>query len=112
MPEYTFRCGKCSEATSLFCSISEYDNKKAKVKCSSCKSKKMDRDFETDNIGGFISVSLSDCKTIGQYADKQSEKYSRSQKEDMIENFKTKKTGGMKTLPKGMSRMKYTKEGE
>ena len=112
MPEYTFRCRKCSEATSLFCSISEYDNKKAKVKCSSCKSKKMDRDFETDNIGGFISVSLSDCKTMGQYADKQSEKYSRSQKEDMIENFKTKKTGGMKTLPKGMSRMKYTKEGE
>ena len=30
----------------------------------------------------------------------------------MIDNFKTKKTGGMKTLPKGMSRMKYTKEGE
>ena len=112
MPEYTFRCRKCSEATSLFCSISEYDTKKSKVKCSSCKSKKMERDFETDNIGGFVSVSLSVCKTIGQYADKQSEKYSRSQKEDMIENFKTKKTGGMKTLPKGMSRMKYTKEGE
>ena len=32
--------------------------------------------------------------------------------QDMIYNLKTKKPGGMKTLPKGMSRMKYTKEGE
>ena len=56
----------------------------------------MDRDFETDNIGGFVSISLSDCKTIGQYADKQSEKYSRSQREGMIADFKTKKSGGMK----------------
>ena len=72
----------------------------------------MDRDFEADNIGGFVSISLSDCKTIGQYADKQSEKYTKSQREDMIEGFKTKKAGGMKSLPKGMSRMKYNKEGE
>ena len=69
----------------------------------------MDRDFETDNIGGFISISLSDCKTIGQYADKQSEKYTKSQREGMIEDFKTKKSSGMKKLPKGMNRMKYNK---
>jgi len=112
MPEYSFKCRKCSETTSLFCSISVYDEKKSKIKCSSCKSKRMDRDFEADNIGGFVSISLSDCKTIGQYADKQSEKYTKSQREDMIDGFKTKKSGGMKKLPKGMNRMKYNKGKE
>tara|TARA_R100000306_G_C4348447_1_gene128857 strand:+ start:371 stop:715 length:345 start_codon:yes stop_codon:yes gene_type:complete len=105
MPEYTFKCRKCSHKTSLFCSFTEYDAKKIKVKCSSCKSKKVDRDFETDNIGGFVSIPLSDCKTIGEYADKQSSKYTRTQREDMIEQFKTKKSGGMKKLPTGMSRI-------
>ena len=106
MPEYTFKCRKCAEITSLFCSISAYDEKKEKIKCSSCKSKRMDRDFEADNIGGFVSISLSDCKTIGHYADKQTSRYTKTQLEDMKEWFKTKKTGGMTELPEGMTRMK------
>ena len=91
MPEYTFKCQRCSTATSLFCRMSDYESERTKIRCSSCKSKKMDRDFETDNIGGFVSISLSDCKTIGEYADKQSSKYTRSQREGIIEEFKTKK---------------------
>ena len=65
----------------------------------------MDRDFEADNIGGFVSISLSDCKTIGHYADKQTSRYTKTQLEDMKESFKTKKTGGMTELPEGMTRM-------
>jgi hypothetical protein len=108
MPEYTFKCQRCSTATSLFCRMSDYESERTKIRCSSCKSKKMDRDFETDNIGGFVSISLSDCKTIGEYADKQSSKYTRSQREGIIEEFKTKKSGGMKKLPTGMSRINKT----
>ena len=104
MPEYTFICEKCSDHTSLVCAISEYSNKSKTIRCDSCGGI-LYRDFAGDNIDAFISIGLSDCKTIGQYADKQTSKYSKEQLQDMKNNFKTKKTEGGKPLPKGMSRM-------
>ena len=108
MPEYTFECEKCSEKITLICSMSEYDNESQKLTCQSCKGS-VERDYTVDNVRGSISLSLSDCKTIGQYADKQTSKYSQRQVEDIVENFKTKKTGGMKQLPKGMTRIEKPK---
>jgi hypothetical protein len=104
MPDYTFECEKCSNQIVLFFTMSEYDKKCKTVKCPSCKGPLV-RNLLADNVKGFISSSLSNCKTIGQYAEKQSAKYSKQQVEDIIENFKTKKTGGMQELPKGMTRM-------
>ena len=116
MPDYTFKCEKCSSLIVLFFTMSEYDKKYKTVKCPSCKGSLV-RNFLADNVRGVVSSSLSDCKTIGQYAAKQTAKYSKRQVEDMVENFKTKKTGGMKKLPHGMSRIeqsttktKWTKE--
>ena len=105
MPDYTFECEKCSEQIVLFFTMSEYEKKSKKRKCQSCNGKLV-RNFLADNVRGIVSPSLSDCKTIGQYADKQTAKYSKRQVEDMVENFKTKKTGGMKKMPQGMSRIK------
>ncbi len=109
MPEYTFICEKCSTTTSLVCMISEYSNNSKKIKCNSCGGA-VYRDFSTDNIGGFVSVGLSDCKTIGQYAEKQTAKYGRQKVEDMMKQAKTKKTGGMNKLPKGMTRIEQSND--
>ena len=78
MPEYTFICEDCSNHTSLVCMISEYSDKLKTIKCESCGGI-LHRDFSEDNIDTFVSVCLSDCKTIGQYADKQTAKYSKTQ---------------------------------
>jgi len=116
MPDYTFKCGKCSNQVMVFFTMSEYDQKHKTVKCPSCKGSLV-RNFLADNVRGVVSSSLSDCKTIGQYAEKQTAKYSKRQVEDIVDNFKTKKAGGMKKLPQGMSRIeppttktKWTKE--
>jgi len=105
MPQYIFRCDDCSQTIDLFCSMSEYDSKSQSVLCPVCE-KKTRRDYSGDNIRGSVSISLSDCKTIGHYADKQTEKYGHRRVEDMMHDFKTQKEGGMKELPSGMSRMK------
>jgi DNA-directed RNA polymerase subunit RPC12/RpoP len=110
MPDYTFECEKCSSQIVLFFTMSEYDKKHKTVKCPSCKGSLI-RNFLADNVRGVVSSSLSDCKTIGQYAEKQTAKYSKGQVEDIVENFKTKKTGGMKQLPKGMTRITKPKSG-
>jgi len=110
MPDYTFECEKCSNQIVLFFTMSEYDKQCKTVKCPSCKDTLI-RNFLADNVKGFVTSSLSDCKTIGQYAEKQTAKYSKQQTEDIIENFKTKKTGGMDKLPKGMTRMDKPKTG-
>ena len=109
MPEYTFECEKCSEKITLICSMSEYDTECQKLTCQSCNGS-VERDYAADNVRGSVSLSLSDCKTIGEYADKQTSKYSQRQVEDIVENFKTKKTGGMRELPKGMTRIQKSKD--
>jgi len=98
--------------------MSEYELQSKKVKCSKCGSNKVTRDLSGDNITGFASLSLSDCKTIGQYAEKQTALYGKQKVEDMRHGFKTEKQGGMSELPTGMSRVdkpsekvEWTKEG-
>ena len=110
MPEYTFICEACSNHTSLVCMISEYSDKLKTIKCESCGGI-LYRDFSEDNIDAFVSVGLSDCKTIGQYADKQTAKYSKTQLEDIKEGYKTKKTERGNPLPQGMSRMEKPDHG-
>jgi hypothetical protein len=55
-----------------------------------------------------VVAGLSDCKTLGQYAEKQTKKYGKEKCADMREKFveyKKNKQGGMKDLPVGMSRI-------
>jgi predicted nucleic acid-binding Zn ribbon protein len=108
MPEYTFECQTCAKQVVLFFTMSDYDKKNKTVKCPSCQ-RFLVRNFLADNVRGFVTSSLSDCKTIGQYAEKQTAQYSKQQVEDIVDNFKTKKVGGMKKLPTGMSRIEQSK---
>ena len=110
MPEYSFYCKGCTHEWSVVCGMTNYTDKQA---CPSCKKRKsVFRDFEKDvsTVYGSINLSLSEVKTLGHYADKQSKKYGKWKCEDMKENFKTKKTEEGKDLPAGMSRMETPAE--
>ena len=109
MPEYSYACGSCDHRWSMVCSMSEY---KEKRKCPSCrKTKPVYRDHAVDTVHGAVRLSLSEVKTIGHYADKQTQKYGKWKCEDMRKEFKTKKTQGGGELPTGMSRMEKPTEG-
>ena len=105
MPDYTFECTQCSEQTVLCFKMSEYTNKSKKIRCPFCDGVLI-RNFATDNVRG----SIASCKTIGQYAEKQTAKYGKQKVEDIMADAKTKKTGGMQKLPKGMKRMNKPKD--
>jgi len=116
MPEYSYICEKCDHRWSIFCHRSEY---KDKIKCTSCNKKKsVYRNFEEDEVYGAYNYSLSEAKTIGHYADKQSKKLGKNRVEDMIREQKTKKVDtlsgklgdGMKKMDRPNSSPKWTKE--
>ena len=116
MPEYSYICEECDHSWSIFCHRSEY---KDKIKCTSCNKKKsVYRNFEEDEVYTAYNYSLSEAKTIGHYADKQSKKLGKNKVEDMIREQKTKKGDtlsgklgdGMKKMDRPSSSTKWTKE--
>lgn len=106
MPEYTFRCEKCGGGSFLYCSISEYDEKFAKMKCSLCGSKKVYREYHNDDIYG----TVKEIKTVAQLAEANEKKYGKELVAKMREEHKTKRLEGMKQLPAGMSRVRDAKD--
>ena len=116
MPEYSYICEKCDHSWSIFCHRSKYKDKR---NCPSCKKKKAGyRNFQEDEVYAAYNYSLSEAKTIGHYADKQSKKLGKNRVEDMIREQKTKKedrlseklTDGMKKMDRPDSSTKWTKE--
>lgn len=108
MPEYSFYCEGCSNKWSIIASMKEYTPEQA---CPECKKvKNVFRDFLEDEVYSAVTLSLSEVKTLGHYADKQAEKYGKWKCEDMIADFKTKKEEPKANLPDGMSRMERPTE--
>ena len=109
MPEYSYACDGCDHKWSIFCHRSEYKERK---KCPCCKKiKPVHRDYGEDNVYGSYSYSLSETKTIGHYADKQSKKFGKNKVEDMIQDQKTKKKDTLsEKLPDSMSKMSRPKD--
>ena len=101
MPRYTFVCEKCGEYSEMVSSISEYDQSLAKYKCPECNSTKIVRSYEDDNT----YCSVKEIKTVMQLAEANEKKYGKELTAKMREEHKTKRTEGMKELPKGMSRI-------
>tara|TARA_B100000029_G_scaffold274890_1_gene269692 strand:+ start:916 stop:1299 length:384 start_codon:yes stop_codon:yes gene_type:complete len=111
MPEYTYECEACEVYFSKVFNREEYDKKGSKVRCPECnKAKKVCRSYVDDNIQTNVAFTLSECKTLGHYAEKQTAKYGKYEVEDMRAGFKTKKSEPMKELPEGMSRMEKPKD--
>ena len=103
MPEYSFLCENCAHKWSIVCSMNEYADKQS---CPSCRKRKtVFRNFEEDQTHASVVLSLSEVKTLGHYADKQTKQYGKAKCEEMAREFKTKKVEGGRELPAGMSRM-------
>ena len=108
MPEYSFYCEACSNKWSLVSSMEDYTPKQ---KCPECKKKKsVFRDFSEDKVYSAVALSLSEVKTLGHYADKQTKQYGKWKCEDLAADFKTKKDEPTESLPDGMSRMERPTE--
>ncbi len=97
-------------------SFSEYDkysNKKSEIRCDNCNSKDLVRDYNEDLVHFSVHPSLSECKTLQHYAEKQSKKYGKEKCQKMSEDFtsyKKNKVGGIKNLPQGMTRIKKAQD--
>ena len=65
MPRYNFECEKCGEHTEFSWMLADYDQQIKKAKCCHCKSKKIHRDYQMDDI----HCKVKDVKTIGQLAE-------------------------------------------
>jgi len=80
MPTYTYYCFNCDEQFEIFCHFSEY---KETYKCPVCKkTKDVNRLYCADVQTQFVSVKKSDneLKTIGDLAQRNSEKMSEDEK--------------------------------
>ncbi len=107
MPEYNFQCNKCETLFNKFWSMADYDKRSKNVKCPNCKTKKVYRDYATDQVTSNVVPMLSECSTLQRYAEKQSKQYGKEKCEKMAEGFteyRRNKKGGMKELPSGMKR--------
>lgn len=108
MPEYSFSCEKCDYNFTELWSVQEYDCAVAKAKCPSCKSKKVYRDFLSDNFVPNYVKGLHEASTLGEYADKQTKKMSKDQVAQALADQKTKKKNTLEEkLPDGMSLSSY-----
>jgi len=110
MPTYSYFCFACNKDFEIFSYISNYQEK---PKCIFCKSKKTNRLYDKDVLTQFCSVKKSDSelKTIGDLAQRNSDKMSKDHKITLYQKHNDYKDNvPSKELPKGMSRMKKPKK--
>lgn len=104
-------CGFCNDRFEIFAHIGQYDKlvTKKKIICPHCKSNQVTRDYTVDcsNISGCVKKGDSELKTIGDLANRNSDRMSDDHKRDLyIKHNSYKEEPSPKELPKGMSRIK------
>lgn len=106
MPSYSYTCLNCNCCFELFAYIKDYD---PNPKCSSCNSKKTERNYITDlqTINASVKKSDSELRTIGDLANRNRDKLSEDQKLELHNKHNSyKEQQSDKPLPKGMTRLK------
>lgn len=109
MPSYSFICEKCDHHFEIFLSFSDYDNHN--VKCESCKSKKIFRNYNEDCAEMTASVKKADSelKTIGDLAARNTDRMSDDQKQSLKEKHNSYREESFQNgLPSGMTKMNKT----
>ena len=106
MPTYTYQCSQCKNIFELFFYIKDYKEHPA---CINCKCYKTSRVYEIDmlTISGSVRKSDSELKTIGDLAQRNSDKMSDDEKHHLyLKHNSYKEDPNPKELPSGMSRVK------
>lgn len=82
MPTYNLFCENCNADIEFFCSISEYDKFMKEIKCPSCSSKKLYRNYQEDNIYS----TVREIRTVGQLAEHNTKKMGSKLSEEYEKN--------------------------
>jgi putative FmdB family regulatory protein len=110
MPTYSYFCEKCNENFELFFYIKNYESN---PKCEYCRSaKKTHRLYSKDVLSQSASVKKSDSelKTIGDLANRNRDRMTDDQKQNLYDKHnKYKEETPKKALPKGMTRISKPK---
>jgi putative FmdB family regulatory protein len=73
MPEYEFHCDNCDHSFSVVMSMRDYN---ATQRCPNCITyDKVHREYGAENVTGRV-----ECRTVGAYADRKSERMSEDEK--------------------------------
>jgi putative FmdB family regulatory protein len=104
MPHYTYICLTCSKKFEQFFYIKDYIEK---PKCPLCSSKKTERSYIDDLscVTGSIVKHDSELKNIGDLANRNRDRMSGDQKNELYHKHNQYKESSNKALPKGMSRI-------
>ena len=106
MPTYSYFCENCSSKFELFAYFKDYNEHPECIKCSS---KKTNRAYEDDLCTSFVKKSDSELKTIGDLANRNRDRMSSDQKQELHNKHNSYKDQAVKPLPKGMNRIKKKK---
>ena len=108
MPTYSYICENCDNNFELFFSIKDYN---ANPLCVICNSHKTSRHYQKDIISQNMSIKKTDSelKTIGDLANRNRDRMSDSQKQELHKKHNSYKDNKIETtkLPTGMN---YTKK--
>lgn len=113
MPTYSYHCQNCSGDFELFFYIKDYIEK---PKCTKCNSNNTHRMYTYDVLTQSASVRKSDSelRTIGDLAQRNSDKLSDDEKHHLYQKHNSYKydTKEMKDLPSGMTRINKPKKNK
>lgn len=106
MPTYTYFCDECKNIFELFYSFNDYIEQ---PNCEHCGCQNTRRSYSDDlaNTCGFIKKSDSELKTVGDLANRNRDRMSNDQKQELYtkhNNYKDEPS--QSALPQGMSRIK------
>jgi putative FmdB family regulatory protein len=82
MPTYIFKCNDCRTKYEIYSSIAKYDT--CNKDCPKCDSSDVHRVYEDENVCGSVRKGDSEI-TVGQLADRNRERMSEDQKEDLYQ---------------------------
>lgn len=110
MPNYSYKCNKCSKIFELFFYIKDYIEKPS---CVYCDSLDTNRCYVLDVITQSASVKKSDSelKTIGDLANRNRDRMTEDQRSDLYHKHNSYKENKEDSpLPKGMKRLQKQKK--
>ena len=105
MPSYTFLCIECKKKFETFLTFSQYSDKQ---KCPLCSSENTQRSYSDDlsTISGSVVKSDGELK-LGDLANRNRDRLSQDEKNHLYNKHNSYKDQDlMKSLPKGMKRLK------
>lgn len=107
MPCYTFLCTQCNQKFEIVCSIRNYEDTQ---KCPSCKRSEHTIRCYTEDVATLntsIKKHDTELKTVGDLANRNRDRMSDSQKEELYVKHNSYKDQEIdKPLPKGHQRLK------